>query len=360
MRETSVALGIADPGLQEEVLHFLDRLPGVAVVGAAEDRGSLRSMVRGRRPDVVVGSPEQLAGLDDTDVVAIALRETTTALRTAVRIGARGFYVWPEERDALGQSIKGMGSSDPSEADAEGRVVAVLGARGGAGATFLATNLAAAMARSGASTVLADLDPLYGDVAAALGMSPEPSSPSGTELAAVSHELTSDHLAQALHSHPSGFRVLLAPAQVTSETAIAPEAIPGLISALRSRFAAVVLHLPRAADESVRAAIEEADHVLLVVTPEVPAIRSGKRLLEHLRSAGLARSVRLVVNKAGRGEVVPEDAELVLEVPLACVIDSDRIVQRAQNRAELVIGRKGRLSRRISRLAGGLLDRRAA
>jgi Flp pilus assembly CpaE family ATPase len=360
MQETTVALGIPEPGLQEEVLHFLERMPGVSVVGAAEDKGSLRSLVRHRHPDVVIGAPEQLAGLDSAQLVAVASSETTAGLRTAIRVGARGFYVWPGERDALGHGIKEMGSPVTRESLVEGRVISVIGARGGAGVTFLSTNLAAAVAKTGASVVLADLDPLYGDVATALGISPETSSPSVVELAAISRELTDEHLEGALHAHPSGLQAILAPTRPGTASRLDPENIPGLVFALRSRFAAVVLHLPRIGDESIRAAVQESNETLVVVTLDVLGIRAAKRLIDHLRSHGLGESLRLVVNKAGRGEIVPEDAELVLETPLACVIGADRAVPRAQNRAELVIGKKGGLTRRLGRLAGSLLDRRAA
>ncbi|MGH2692010.1 MAG: AAA family ATPase [Actinomycetota bacterium] len=360
MRETSVVLGIVDRGLQEEVLHFLDRLPGVKVVGASEGKESLRRLVRDRGPDVVVGVPEHLAGLEPAATMAVALRETTEGLRTAIRVGARGFYVWPEERDALARDVARVDPVDTAESIEEGTVVAVLGARGGAGTTFLATNLAAAFARGGARTALADLDPLYGDVAPALGIPPEAAHPSVTELATVSRELTTEHLDRVMHPHPSGFRVLLAPPQPPREPRLDPGTVGGVVVALRSRFAAVVLHLPRLVDEAVRAAVELADEVLVVVTLDVLGIRAAKRLLDHLRSFGLGRSLRLVVNKAGRGELVPEDAELVLEAPLACVIGAERRVPRAQNRGELLVGRRGRLSRRISRLAGRLLDRSAA
>ena len=360
MRETTIALGITEPGLLEEVLHFLGRVPGVTVVGAAGDRRSLRSLVRQRRPEVVVGAPEQLSGLDSTELVAIATRETTAELRAAIRVGARGFYVWPEERDALGRCIEGMGPPVASEAVVEGKAISVLGARGGAGVTFLSTNLSAAMAKTGDSVVLVDLDPLYGDVATALGISPDASSPSVIELAAISTEITTDHLEGALHTHPSGVRVLLAPSRPAAGSRLNPEDLPGLVSALRSRFSAVVLHLPRTGEEVIRAAVQESDEALLVLTLDVLGIRAARRLIDHLRSHGLGGSLRLVVNKAGRGEIVPGDAELALETPIACVIGADRAVPRAQNRAELVIGRKGGLSRRISRLAGTLLDRRAA
>lgn len=359
MRETSVVLGIADRGLQEEVLHFLDRLPAVQVVGAAEEGEALGDLVRARRPDVVVGMPELLVGLEGGALIALAPRETTGGLRAAIRAGARGFYVWPGEREALGRDMTRIHPVEATEPAEDGTVVAVLGARGGAGATFLATNLAAALVRRGAPTVLADLDPLYGDVTPALGISRDAVLPSITELAPVSRELTTEHLDRVLHPHPAGFRVLLAPPR-PAESGLDPGGLTGVVGALRARFGAVVLHLPRVVDEPVLSAVELADDVLVVVTLDVLGIRAAGRLLDHLRSRGLGRALRLVVNKAGRGEVVPEDAELVLDTPLACVIGSDSFVQRAQDRGELIVDRRGQVSRRISRLAGHLLDRRAA
>lgn len=360
MRETSVALGIDDPALQEEVLHFLDRLPGVKVVGAAEGLDPLRRLVRDRRPDAVVGVPNLLTGFDGAVGLAVAMSETTEGLRAAMRAGARGFYVWPEEREALGRDLDRAHPVIGAEPAPKGVVVAVLGARGGAGATFLATNLAGALSRTGADTVLADMDPVYGDVAAALGVPAEAPLPSISDLAAVSRELTAEHLDRVLQQHAAGFRVLLAPQQVPADFRVDPATVVATVRALRSRFEATVLHLPRALDESIRSAVELADEVLLVVTLDVLGIRAAKRLIDHLRAHGLGGSCRLVVNRAGRGEVTPQDAELVLETPVACVIGFDRVVDRAQNRGELVAGRRGRLSRRVSRLAAQVLERRAA
>lgn len=360
MPEISVALGIADTGLQEEVLHFLDRLPRVGIVGAAETREALRGLVRDLRPGAVVAIPDLLEDLDATAPIAIDVRETIPGLRSAIRARALGFYVWPHEREALGRDLSRLGIDEATERDERGKVVAVVGARGGAGATFLATNLAAAMAHAGAGTVLADLDPLYGDVAPALGISADSVLPSITELVPVSGEITEEHLDRVLHSHPSGIRVLLAPSSVSENSRLDAKSVTGIVGALRSRFDAVILHLPRDLNESVLAALEAADDALIVVTLDVVGIRAARRLLDRLRALGVGRHIRLVVNKVDRGEVVPEDAELVLEAPLACVIGSYRGVQRSQNRGELIFGRRGHLSRRISRLAGQLMTRRAA
>ena len=360
MRETSIALGIDDGALQEEVLHFLDRLPHVKVVGAAERVESLRRLVRHRRPLAVVGVPSLLVGLEDVATLALSVRETTDALRTALRVGARGFYVWPEEREALGRDVQRLRPLAGTEPGEEGLVIAVLGARGGAGVTFLTTNLAGAFARRGVKTVLADLDLLSADVTPALGIPPEASHPTISDLAAVAGELTTEHLVRVLYEHPGGFRVLFAPGELSAEDRFDRATLVATVRALRERFGVTVVHLPRALDGAVRSVIELADIVLVVVSLDVVGIRMAKRLIDHLRSVGLAESMRLVINRAGRGEVVPQDAELVLETPIACVIGADRAVERAQNRGELIVERRGRLPRRIARLAEQLLDGRAA
>lgn len=358
--ETRVVLGVDDAGLQEELLHFLDRLPDVQVVGAADNEHSLRGVVRDRKPHAVIAVPDLLTGEDLPHAMAVAVRETTEALRSAIRAGARGFYVWPAEREALGRDVVRTHAKVRPETTQNGVVYAVVGARGGAGATFLATNLAAALSRRQPETVLADLDPTFGDVTPALGIAADVQLPSISDLAAVARELTNEHLDRVLQEHPAGFRVLLAPQEVRLEPRLEPPTVAAVVQALRERFAITVLHLPRSLDESARSAIELADEVLVVVTLDVLGIRSARRLIDGLRSAGLGDSLRLLVNRTRRGEVVPGDAEAVLGVPIASVLPSDRGVERAQNRGELVVGKRGGVARSIDRLARQLLRRSAA
>ncbi len=360
MRETTVVLGIEDRGLQEEVMHFLERLPGARVVGAAESAKTLGATVRDRRPQVVLGQPDLLPDPGDVIALAIATRETSPVLRDALRAGARGFFLWPGERDALADALARIRPATRPEGDRKGLVVGVLGARGGAGTTFLATNLAAAFARAGAETVLADLDLLFADVAPALGMPPAQPLPSVADLRPVSTELGNEHLDPVLHAHAQGFRVLFAPPKFAGDASVPPEMLVATMRALRARFDATVLHLPRTLDDSLRSAVELADGVLIVLTLDVLAVRAAKRIVDHLRSLGLAEPLRLVVNRAGPGEVVPEDAAEILDLPIAAVIPADRAVPRAQNRGELVVGRRRRVSRRITLLAGRLLEQERA
>ncbi len=357
MGQTRVVLGLEDSTLQEEVVHFLDRLARVSVVGVAGS-DELPRALRDLRPDAAVVSPEVLVAtpdLDGTAAFVVAPRETTAALRATIRAGARGFYLWPEEREALAGDAERASRQPALEGESSGRVIAVYAPRGGAGATFLATNLAAACAAREANTVLADFDCFYADVTAALGVVPNGETRTVADLVPVAEELTVEHLERVLYAHPRGFKVLLAPTDPEQARDVAPEHLAAAARALRSRFQAVVLHLPRAMEGATLAGLEMADEILLVVTLDVLAFRDAKRATSFLASRGLDRKCRLVVNRAARAEIVPEDAEHVFGLRPSCVIAADRSVAQAQDRGQLLVGRPGRVARRIAGLAESVL-----
>jgi pilus assembly protein CpaE len=354
--EATVVLGLGEQAEGEEIVHFLDRLPSVRVVGAASDRPGLEREVRRTRPAAVVAAPDLLsADLEARSLLAVAGRETTSGLRSAIEAGAAGFFLWPEERDSLARAVERTARSDDAGERPSGRVIALYGPRGGAGVTFLATNLAAACTAAEVSTVLVDLDVDFADVTVALGIAPN-GQPTMADLRPVLEELAPEHVERVLVDHPRGFRVLLAPHRAFTADAIDGHHVPPLIRLLRARFDVSILHLPRALGPATRAAISASDTVLMPVTLDVLAFRGARRALEALADLDLDGRVRLVVNRAARSEVVPEDAERVFGLRPSAVIGSDRAVVRAQNRGELIAGRSGRTARRISALARVLLQ----
>ncbi|HEX6209065.1 MAG TPA: AAA family ATPase [Actinomycetota bacterium] len=355
MDGTTVVLGFDAPALQEQVLRFIERRPGLRIAGAAGDAQALTSKVRETGPQVVITTPDVLAAgpeLNGAALLVVGERETTAGLRAAIRAGARGFYLWPEERDSLGHDADRAGA-DPERPD--GRVVAVYGPRGGVGTTFLATNLAAACAGDGRRVILADLDLHFADVTTALGIVANGESRTIADVAALADDLGASHLEAVLHRHPRGFEILLAPPRAEQAADVEPEQVRAMGKALRSAGDLIVLHVPRALDRVTLAALEAADEILLVVTLDVLAFRDAKRAMELLAAKDLSERCRLVVNRARRAEVLPDDAERVFGLRPVAVIASDPAVPRAQDRGQIVVGRRGQAGRKVAALARSIL-----
>lgn len=358
MDQTTVVLGLAEPLLQEAVLHYLDRRPRLAVVRAVEDGSALSRVLLESHPDAAVVSPEVVAAapeLDGAQLFVVAERETTAGLRAALRLGARGFYLWPEEREGLAADAERAGRAATPDGREPGRVIAVLGARGGAGSTFVSTHLAAALAGRGEEAVLADLDLVYGDAAPALGIPPGGESGTIADLVPVADEISADHLERVLYRHPRGFRVLLAPADPADAPAIGPELARSAVRALAGASSVVVVQVARGLDAVALAALEEADTILLVVSLDVLAFRAAKRSLAVMAARGLGSRCRLVVNRATRSEVVPQDAERVFGLRPIAVLGAERSVQRAQDRGQVLAGRTV-AARRLAKLAAALVE----
>ena len=95
---------------------------------------------------------------------------TVPVLREAIEIGAHAVYAWPDERGELLDGAAVAPTAQPERGGRRAKVVAVLAARGGAGATFVASNLAAAMADRGRRVALVDFDHRFGELPFALGL----------------------------------------------------------------------------------------------------------------------------------------------------------------------------------------------
>src|SRR6185503_4856358 len=140
-----IVLALETADVAEEVMHLLDRTGRARVVGTAVDASQLAEAVRQLEPDAVVAAPSLVpsrGSLNGCALFAVDTSQSVGGLRRAIRGGAIGFFLWPAEREELAIAAGRVGSK-PDESTAErAQVIAVYAARGGAGATFVATHLA--------------------------------------------------------------------------------------------------------------------------------------------------------------------------------------------------------------------------
>jgi DNA-binding NarL/FixJ family response regulator len=176
-RRPSIAIAVADVAFHQEVLDVLERDSRIDVAGAAMMAGKAAEILRAARPDALVVCPVLTEALRHPTtrlrlprVLVVAQEMTVPVLREAIEIGAHAVYSWPDERDELLEGAAGAPTAQPERGGRRAKVIAILGARGGAGVTFLASNLAAALADRDRQVAIVDLDPSFGELALALGV----------------------------------------------------------------------------------------------------------------------------------------------------------------------------------------------
>jgi pilus assembly protein CpaE len=350
-----IVLALEAPDVAEEVMHFLDRTGRARVIGTANDASQIAEAVRQLEPDAVVAAPALVPPrgiLNGCALLAVDTSQSVGALRRAIRAGASGFYLWPAEREELAIAAARVGPMREEGVGERAPVLAVYAARGGSGTTFVATHLAASFAKRDRRCVLIDLDAMFGDAAAAIGVPVEDPVRTIADLAPLGEELGPHHVDEVLWRHPSGFSALLGPGDRFLSQRLGAETYRAAISAVRRSCDVVVLHVPRALDEVARSGLELADRVLVVLGLDVLSFRDAKRAIEV---AGLDGKCSFVVNRAARSEITADDVERVFGRRPLAVIPSDRAVGPAQDHGRL-LPLRGRVGRALDRLARTILE----
>ncbi|OJW18908.1 MAG: hypothetical protein BGO49_17825 [Planctomycetales bacterium 71-10] len=272
----------------------------------------------------------------------------------ALRAGVRDYLDRAELEVELAAALKRL--AEPRAAASLGRVVAVLGAGGGAGASTIAANLAAALAAEHRSAGLVDMKLETGDLAALLDLKPTFSLADLCRNAATFDRVM---LERTLARHESGVALLAAPARVADAALVRAEGVARAIDLARAMFPFVVVDVDHTYREEQLAALRQADVLLLPFRLDFNSLRNVHRALEHLNRMGLAgERARLVVNRAGLPVEVPRaKAEEALNMKIAHVVPEDfKAVARANNNGVPVVieAPNSRAGRSLAQLARSL------
>lgn len=202
-----------------------------------------------------------------------------------------------------------------------GTLVAVLGAKGGCGATLISVNLAAATEPAGDAVVL-DLDFSKGDVAGFLDVWPKSSIKDAlSDMSRVDASL----LTGLAVKHSSGLAVLAQPFDLSELVQPRTSEIRHLLELARQRWRHVVADCGSRLDEATLTAAMHADHVLLVATPSVPAMRDARRVLRLLNRLGVPNNrIHLLVNRwPEHSKLGLDEIERHLQFPVTATITRD-------------------------------------
>ncbi|MDT7806894.1 MAG: pilus assembly protein CpaE [Acidobacteriota bacterium] len=269
----------------QQMLPEIERLRPSAVVVAL-----------GSQPDADLRFVERVARECPQTAVICASRDSSPdVILRSMRAGAREFLRLPIRPDEFATVYKRTAefcAVQPEAPKKRGRVISVFSSKGGTGTTFIAANVAAALR---APTVLMDLNLQAGDLGLFLGVEPKFSIADLIE----NHARVDDSLLRSyLTPHSENLSLLAAPREADSADDIEAEHIFQVLEILRERHEYVVVDPQHTFDPITLAALDQSDEILLVLTLDIPAIRSTQRALEIFDRLGYPRhKLHVVVNR---------------------------------------------------------------
>jgi pilus assembly protein CpaE len=344
-----------DGNVEREQFHsVLPAEAGIEVVDVV-DGGTIDG--RGPYADLLLvgcgGYSENALGLirdgisadGERPVVVLCTGSPNGFVTQAMEAGANDVVVLPESPEkvlfALEKSVARGTSHATGTGEALGRMVCVLGPKGGTGKSVTVSNLAVSLANAGRSAVVVDLDLQFGDAGLVLGLSPKRTV---HDLVMSGGTFDEEKLDAYLGVHDSGARVLMAPTRPDQAAGVSVAFLREVWRVLRLSNDYVIVDTPPDFTPEVIAAVDASTDLCMVSMLDALSLKNTKLGLETLALMGHnASQVRLVLNRAGsRVGINPDDVASVLGREPDVFVPSDRDIPLSVNEGQPVVMSKPR------------------
>jgi pilus assembly protein CpaE len=272
-----------------------------------------------------------------TRVVVIGRLNDVLLYRELIRRGVSDYLIAPVGAIDVVRSVCGLFSSP--DAKPVGRVVAIIGAKGGVGASTIAHNIAWAVARDlKLDTVVTDLDLAFGT--AGLDYNQDP--PQGIADAVFSPDrIDSGFIERLLSKCADHLSLLAAPATLDRAYDFREDSFDSILDNLRASVPCIVLDVPHQWTAWTKRLLISADDILVVAGPDLANLRNAKNLLDLLKaSRPNDRRPHYCLNQVGvpkRPEITAADFAKALDFdPVAIVPFDPQVFGTAANNGQMI------------------------
>lgn len=375
---------------RENVKKLLYFENDIEIVGTAANGREGVELALKLQPDVVlmdINMPEMdgiaaseaiSAQAPHIQVVMMSVQGEADYLRRSMLAGAREFLIKPFSGEELVTSIHRVyqfaatrrivapppptaaPTAAPPPPPRAGKIIAVMGSKGGCGASTIAVNLAVALRdESKARVALVDANLEFGDVGVLLNL---PTTRTIAELVSGEANIDEEVLDGTMATHSSAVKVLLAPPRPELAELVKVEHLKRILELLDKSYDFIVIDLWKSFQETTLFFLDHADIILLIATPDIPSIKNSKLFFELTDQLGYPPEKTLfVLNKEdGRSGISAKDIEASIKHSVAITLPKDeRTTMIAMNRGTpfVILQRNLPLSQAIQNLARLIVKR---
>src|SRR5437588_879271 len=340
--DTAAAMQAASEDRRMVKAHLKVQMGGIAAATEAYRASATPNVViieSDGRGEELLGGLDMLAEVCDagTRVIAIGHLNDILLYREMVRRGVSDYLIAPVGPVDLIRTISGLFYAP--DAKPVGRTLAVVGAKGGVGASTVAHNVAWAIARDvRLDSVVADLDLPFGT--AGLDFNQDP--PQGIADAVMSPDRIDtafvDRLLSKCTDHLS---LLAAPATLDRVYDFGGEAFDSIFDTLRTSVPCIVLDIPHQWSAWTKRALVAADDILMVAAPDLANLRNSKNIFDLLKASRPNDRIPLYcLNQVGvpkRPEInFNEFAKAIESDPIAAIPFDPQMFGSAANNGQMI------------------------
>jgi pilus assembly protein CpaE len=236
------------------------------------------------------------------EIFVTSQKQDTEILLKAMRAGTKEFFPQPlnpqEVRTALEKFIKRRDQTKITDLPHNGRIIHVMGAKGGVGTTTIAVNLAMILAdvKKAGSVALVDLNTVFGEIPLFLSVKPKYH---WGHISSNLNRLDRTFLINAMAKHSTGVHILPSPSYLNGHPPVTADNMEQLLDMMQKNFDFIIVDGGQSLDGPALKAIEMSENTLLITLLSLPCLTNTKNVLKSLSGMKTFQEDRLglVVNR---------------------------------------------------------------
>jgi pilus assembly protein CpaE len=326
-----VKIGVKSPNLTSALTEIIRSLQGFQVQSGDDSyRADLLIFELGDDSKKDFELIRSLLDLGTTGEVFLVSRNSDPALLLqAMRTGVNEFFSQPIKREEVLEALVRLKEKREKSKGPEpvrlGKLIEVVGSKGGVGTTTIATNLAVSLTEkeSVQSVALVDMNLLFGVVPLFFEIKPRYH---WGEITNNISRLDPTFLMNVLARDPCGVYVLPSPIHLNTHNPMSPKIIENLLDLMQKMFDFVVIDGGQSLDATFLRILKMVDLVLLVSTLSLPCLTNTNKLLKSFYALGYPsrECIRVIINRyLATSEISLKDAEASIDKKIFWTIPND-------------------------------------